>query len=172
MSGTFFTTAAAAPFLMHDLLGRSATEFGFYFFLYPAGYCIGNLISSRLAGRIAIEPMVMAGSLINLGSMAVETALILGGHLSPLAIFLPGFFITFGQGLALPNAQAGAIGVRPALAGTSAGIGVFCQTLASALFVQLYGTLADGTPRPMIYVAISGAMLAVLCAIVPLRTRR
>ncbi len=162
MSGTFFATAAAAPFLMHDLMGRSATEFGLYFFLYPAGYFIGNLIASRLAGRVAIEPMVLTGALCNLAAIGVEAALLLGGWLTPLAIFIPGFFITFGQGLALPNAQAGALQVRPPLAGTAAGIGAFCQALASAVFVQLYGLFADGTAGPMLAVAASSAMLFVL----------
>jgi DHA1 family bicyclomycin/chloramphenicol resistance-like MFS transporter len=171
MSGTFFATAAAAPFLMHDVLGRSATEFGLYFFLYPAGYCVGNFLSSRLAGRVAIEPMVLVGGLCNFAAIAVEAGLLLGGLLSPLAIFVPGFFITFGQGLALPNAQAGAIQVRPPLAGTAAGIGVFCQALASAVFVQLYGFFANGTAVPMVAVAASSAVLAVLCGVVAMVSR-
>ena len=172
MSGTFFATAAAAPFLMHEALGRSATEFGLYFFLYPAGFCAGNFLSSRLAGRVAIEPMVLVGALFNFLAIGVEAALLLGGYLSPLAIFVPGFFITFGQGLALPNAQAGAIQAQPPLAGTAAGIGAFCQALASAIFVQLYGFFANGTVMPMVAVAASSAVLAVLCGIVPMMGRR
>jgi MFS transporter, DHA1 family, multidrug resistance protein len=170
-SGTFFAIAAASPFLMQDALGRSATEYGFYFFAFPAGYCIGNLVSSRLAGRVAIERMVIVGSLVNLAAVALQAAVILAGHLSPLAIFAPGFCITFAQGLALPNAQAGAMQTRPELAGTAAGIGVFCQTLASAVFAELYGLLADGTAAPMIEVAALAAVLTVLCGAVPMFLR-
>jgi DHA1 family bicyclomycin/chloramphenicol resistance-like MFS transporter len=172
MTGTFFAMIAAGPFLMHERLGRSATEFGFYFFFYPAGYCIGNLISSRLAGRVSIEAMVVTGSLINFASVAAQAAIILGGGLSPLAIFVPGFFVTFAQGLALPNAQAGAMQVRPTLAGTAAGIGVFCQALGSAVFAQLYGMLADGTAAPMIGVAALAATLGVASGSVPILSRR
>lgn len=172
MSGTFFAIAAASPFLMEVQLGRSATAFGFYFFFYPAGYCIGNLISSRLAGRASIEAMVLTGSLINFATVAGQAAFILGGWLTPFTIFVPGFFVTFAQGLALPNAQAGAMQARPQLAGTAAGIGVFCQTLGSAIFAQLYGTLADGTARPMIGVAALGAVLVVAAGVVPVLSRR
>jgi len=166
-SGTFFAIVAASPFLMQDQLGRSATEYGFYFFLYPAGYCIGNLVSSRVTGRVAIETMVLAGSLINLAALASQAALVLGGRLSPLVIFVPGFFITFAQGLALPNAQAGAMQVKPDLAGTAAGIGVFCQMIAAALFAQIYGWAANGTPLPMIATATAAAILTLAAGAIP-----
>src|SRR5579863_7393616 len=42
MSFMFFAIAAASPFLMKDLLGRSATEYGLYFMLFPLGYTTGN----------------------------------------------------------------------------------------------------------------------------------
>ncbi|HXQ52470.1 MAG TPA: multidrug effflux MFS transporter [Stellaceae bacterium] len=171
-SGTFFAMAAASPFLMQGALGRSATAFGLYFFCYPAGYCIGNLISSRVAGRVSIETMVLTGSLVNLAAVGVQAGFVVGGTLSPLVIFLPGAFVTFAQGLALPNAQAGAMQVRPDLAGTAAGMGVFVQTLFMALFAQLYGSLADGTAYPMVAVAALAAVSSAVCGAVPLLLQR
>ena len=170
-SGSFFTIAAASPFMMEEVLHRSATEYGFFFFAFPAGYCVGNFVSSHLAGRVAIERMVMLGSLVNAAAVAIQAAIILAGHLSAASIFVPGLFITFSQGLALPNAQAGAMQTKPELAGTAAGIGVFCQTLASGVFAELYGLLADGTPVPMIEVAAFASALTVLCGAVPLFLR-
>ncbi len=79
-------------------------------------------------------------------SVAGFTAATLAGHLSPPSIFLSGFLVTFAQGLALPNTQAGAIRLAGPLAGTASGIGVFCQMFGAALFTQLYGFAADGTP--------------------------
>jgi DHA1 family bicyclomycin/chloramphenicol resistance-like MFS transporter len=37
MSVSFFAIAAASPFLMKDVLGRSASEFGVYFMCFPIG---------------------------------------------------------------------------------------------------------------------------------------
>jgi DHA1 family bicyclomycin/chloramphenicol resistance-like MFS transporter len=160
MSLAFFAIAAASPLLMKDLLGQTATEYGVYFMLFPLGYLTGNWISSRLSGRVAIDDMVIAGSLLGFLVIASQAALILAGHLSPLLIFLPGGMISFAQGLSLPNAQAGAMRVAPALAGTAAGIGVFAQMLLAAVSSELYGILADGTPLPMIALTVSGALLA------------
>lgn len=165
MSFMFFGIAAASPFLMKDLLHRTATEYGLYFMFFPLGYCSGNLISSRLSGRVAIEKMVLAGALICVVAIATQSSLILAGYLSPLLIFAPGGTLSFAQGLALPNAQAGAMRIKPALAGTAAGLGVFIQMLLSALSAEIYGLLADGTPRPMIMISSLGAVLAVATAV-------
>ena len=78
------------------------------------------------------------------------------GCVMPLAFFIPGTFITMAQGIAMPYGQVGAMAEIPRFAGTAAGVGVFMQNFGAAIFAQLYGILADGTPRPMI-------MIAVLC---------
>lgn len=166
MSFMFFAIAAASPFLMKDVLGRSATEYGLYFMCFPLGYCSGNLISSRLSGRVAIETMVLTGALLCGLVVAGQAGFILAGYLSPLLLFVPGGLISFSQGLSLPNAQAGAMRVLPALSGTAAGLGVFVQMLLSAVSAEVYGLLADGTPMPMIAISSIGAVLAVGAAIV------
>lgn len=161
MSFVYFAIAAASPFLMKDVLRETATEYGLYFMCFPLGYCSGTLISSRLSGRVAVEKMVVAGSLVCLVAVAMQAGLILAGFLAPLLIFIPGSFVSFAQGLALPNAQAGAIRIRPELAGTAAGLGVFVQMLLSAIAAELYGFFANGTPLPMIMISSAGAIFVI-----------
>jgi DHA1 family bicyclomycin/chloramphenicol resistance-like MFS transporter len=164
MSFSFFAIAAASPFLMKDVLGRTAAEYGLYFICFPLGYFAGNLVSSRLSGRVGVEKMVLAGALLCFVVVAAQAGLVIAGHLSPLLIFVPGGLMSFAQGLSLPNAQAGAIRVNPALAGTAAGLGVFVQMLLSAIATEVYGLLADGTPMPMIAVSVFGSVMAVVTA--------
>ncbi len=171
-TGTFYAMAAAASFLMKDYLGRSATEFGMYFVLFPTGLLLGNLLSSRISHHFGIEAMVLAGSVINFAAVITQSAVVLAGHLTPLVIFIPGFLVTFGQGIALPNAQAGALRVIPALAGTAAGIGVFCQSFFGAVFSQAYGQLADGTPRPMVVTVMVGAITTLIAGLTPFLLKR
>jgi MFS transporter, DHA1 family, multidrug resistance protein len=164
MSFLFFAVASASPFLMKDLLHRTATEYGLYFMCFPIGYCSGNLISSWLSGRVQVEKMVMAGAVVCFVVVGMQAALVLNDYLTPLIIFVPGGMMSFAQGLALPNAQAGAMRIRPELAGTAAGLGLFVQMLLSAVSAQLYGLIADGTPIPMIMLSSAGAVLAVATA--------
>jgi DHA1 family bicyclomycin/chloramphenicol resistance-like MFS transporter len=146
---------------MKELLARPATEFGLYFALLPIGFICGTMISSRLGSRAPTEAMVLIGSLICLAAIAVQAALLLTLPPAPLMFFLPGALVTLSQGIALPYAQAGAMATVPRLAGTAAGIGVFVQQVAGALFAQLYGIIADGTPRPMILATGVSAVLGV-----------
>ncbi len=167
VTGAFITVASAAPTLMKELMHRPATEFGFYFVMFPVGFFCGNLIASGLGGRVAAETMVLAGSSLLMTTIVLQATLLLSGHVVPLTLFVPGFFITLSQGLALPNGQAAAIATVPRLAGTAAGIGVFIQHFCGAGFAQLYGFLSDGTPGPMIVTAGISASLCLIAGAIP-----
>ena len=95
-----------------------------------------------------------------------------GGWVTPLAFFLPGTFITMAQGIAMPYAQVGAMAEVPRFAGTAAGIGVFMQNFCAAVFSQLYGMFADGTPRPMIMIAVLCGVLTLIVGVVPILQKR
>ena len=171
-SGAFFAMAPAAAFLMTDYLGRPATEFGLYFLFFPVGYWIGNFISSWFSGRVAINIMVFVGSSVLILTALALAAFMVFGLVSPLTIFIPGFLITFAQGMALPNAQAGALSVDRNLAGTAAGIGTFMQFFWAAIFTQLYSILDDGTPIPMVITVSIAAGLSFTAGVIPfLRAR-
>jgi DHA1 family bicyclomycin/chloramphenicol resistance-like MFS transporter len=162
MTSTFLVTATAASSLLKDLLHRPSTEFGIYFLLFPLGFLAGNFITTRIGNRAANETMVLAGSLLSLAAVTTQSSLLLGGLVTPLTLFVPGFFITMAQGISLSYAQAGAMATSPKLAGTAAGVGVFVQNLCAALFAQLYGFVADGTVAPL----TETTAITVLCGLV------
>ena len=167
-TGAFMTIASASSSLMSEYLHRPATEFGLYFLLFPVGFLMGNLISSRLSNRVSIETMVCAGSFLTFAAIAAQAGLLLSGAMTPLAMFLPGTFLTMGQGIALPYGQAGAMATIPQLAGTAAGVGVFMQFFGGASFSQLYGFFADGTPVPMVAIATATGAVGMIVGTIPL----
>ena len=171
-SGAFFTMAIASAFVMKEYLHRPASEYGLWFMLFPTGYWMGNFVSSRLSGRVAIETMVLAGAIVLILTAAGQAVLVLNDIVVPLTIFIPGMLVTFAQGIARPNAQAGALGVARDLAGTAAGIGAFMQMFAAGAFTQLYGFLADGTPVPMVIAVAISAALSFVAGIVPFAMAR
>jgi len=166
-TGVFFTMAAATSFLMIEYLGRPASEFGLFFIAFPAGFISGSIISSRFAGRVAPEKMVLVGSIILMTASLTQAGFLFAGIVTPLTIFLPGYFAILAQGISLPNAQSGAIIVAGPLAGTGSGIGVFVQLLAAATFTQIYGLIADGTPFPMAAIVSVSAVLALVMGVIP-----
>jgi DHA1 family bicyclomycin/chloramphenicol resistance-like MFS transporter len=148
-TASFLVTATAASTLLKEMLHRPSTEFGFYFLAFPFGFLSGNFITSRIGTRVANETMVFVGSLLVLLTVTAQACVQLSGTITPLTLFVPGFFISMAQGISLPYAQAGAMAINPKLAGTAAGIGVFMQNFAGAAFAQLYGLLANGTVLPL-----------------------
>lgn len=171
-SGVFFTVAAAFAVIMNEQLGRPASEYGMYFVCFPLGFLSGNIISSRIAGRVGIERMVLAGSILVFATVALQMSLLLSGHVSPMTLFGPGFLITLAQGIALPSAQSGAIAMVPSSIGTAAGIGVFTQMFVGAAMSQIYGAVATVSLLPLAVVSVLSASLVLICGFVPYRLMR
>jgi DHA1 family bicyclomycin/chloramphenicol resistance-like MFS transporter len=171
-TGAFMVMAVAAASLMTELLHRPATEFGLYFLLFPLGFFTGNFISTRLGGRVSTETMVLAGSLMAMAAVLAQAVVLTSGWVIPLAFFLPGTFITMAQGISMPFGQAAAMAEIPRLAGTAAGVGVFMQNFCAAVSTQIYGFLADGTPRPMIAMAVLCGFLTLISGAIPYLLKR
>jgi len=171
-SGSFLVMATAASSLMTEMLHRPSAEYGMYFLLFPFGFLTGSFVTSRIANRVANEPMVLVGSVLSLAAVVVQAILLLSGHVTPLTLFGPGFFVSMAQGLSMSYAQAGAMAINPKLAGTAAGMAVFTQNFVGALFAQLYGILADGTPVPLIEANATSAVLGLAAGGLPFLIRR
>ena len=78
-TGVFFTMAAATSFLMIEYLGRPASEFGLFFIAFPAGFISGSIISSRFAGRVVPEKMVLMGSIILMTASLTQAGFLFAG---------------------------------------------------------------------------------------------
>ncbi|WP_247887362.1 multidrug effflux MFS transporter [Azospirillum sp. SYSU D00513] len=145
----FFAFLAGAPFIMVDMLGRSASEYGIVFILLSVGYMAGNLLVSRLAGRWRGERLMLIGLVLSLTGPAVMLALLLAGVFTPLALFLPATVMCLGNGLVMPTSMSAAIGVEPRLAGTASGLLGFCQMGMGAAVSATVGAMKDGEPFVM-----------------------
>ena len=156
-SATFMSINAGAALLMIEVLERPATEYGLYFMLGPLGFMLGNYLSGRFSGRVSAASLIVGGAAVNLiGAVSAATPLA-GFALTPLALFIPVMVLSIGQGLSMPQAQAAAMSVDPALTGTASGIVVFAQFLMGALLTQAVAHFHDGTALPMVVVVVGAA---------------
>ena len=146
----FFAFVSGAPYFVIDVLERPATEYGLYFILVSVGYMAGNFTAARVTRRVGLDRMIVLGSSLALVVAALVLGLLLTLPWAPVLLFGPMMLGSFASGLAMPNAQAGAISVDPALAGTASGVAGFTQLLVAALVSQAVGMLQDGTPYPML----------------------
>ena len=113
--------------------------------------------------------MVLIGSWLVLLGILLAAGLTVGGLWTPVALFGPMMLATFGNGLSIPNAQAGAISVDPVLAGTASGLSGFTQMLVAALVSQAVGVLQNGTPYPMLAFMVGCAVISLIGFVLPRR---
>jgi DHA1 family bicyclomycin/chloramphenicol resistance-like MFS transporter len=99
--------------------------------------------------------------------VTTQSSLLLAGLVTPLTLFVPGFFITMAQGLSLSYAQSGAMATNAKLAGTAAGVGVFVQNFCGAAFAQLYGVIADGTVVPLTETTAISVLCGLFAGVLP-----
>jgi DHA1 family bicyclomycin/chloramphenicol resistance-like MFS transporter len=163
--GMFMAFLGAAPFVMVNVLGRPPTEFGLFFMMISAGFMTGSFLMGRFGQRLGMDRMMRIGSGLAVVLGAVMLGLVLAGIWTPWSIFLPGAGMALANGLAMPNAQAGAVSISPRFAGTASGLIAFLQMLVGAGFAQLAGIVQDDTPIPMAALMLSASILAFLCSV-------
>jgi DHA1 family bicyclomycin/chloramphenicol resistance-like MFS transporter len=161
VSAVFFAFLAGAPYVMIELMGRSPAEYGFYFAIVPSGYILGNFVTGRFAGSVGSNRMILAGTLVVLASVAAMAAVFAAGFMHPTALFLPMFFIGAGNGLVLPSGIAGAVSVKPDLAGAAAGLTGSLQIGCGALVAPLVGAALETTVWPLIVIMMVCSLLAI-----------
>jgi len=149
-SAPFFTFLGGGPHVVVTLMGRSSAEFGLWFAVSSLGYMSGNFSVSRLAQRLGVDAMIMAGIAFEmLGACLTLGLLATVPEAGPAIIFLPQMLISYGNGLLLANAIAGAVSVKPQAAGTAAGITGFTQMAVGAASTQAISILLAGSNSAM-----------------------
>lgn len=166
-SGIFFAFLGGAPLVAEIMLGMSPSQYGNFFAMVAGGYAIGNLISGRFTARIGLNRMIVAGAVMA-AAVTLTMLLLFGtGHGAPIALFGPMFFGGVANGLVLPSTTAGAISVRPEIAGAAAGLLGALQIGSGAVLAALTGVLLAGQASavPMILIMSLAAVLALLLSV-------
>ncbi len=148
-AGAFFAFLGGGPFVATDMLGLAPSGYGVYFGIISAGYMLGNFLSGRFSPTVGINRMMLAGNVIATLGMVLAFILFGAGLNHPLSLFGPAFFTGVGNGVTLPNANAGIVSIRPDLAGSASGLGGALQIGGGALLSVLAGALLTLDIRPL-----------------------
>jgi len=173
-SGPFFSFLGGAPHVVVSMLGRSSAEYGLWFFIPSFGFMAGNFMVSRLARRFGIDALIWWGIVLTIAGALLNIALYLAAPgWEMVTIFLPQIVVGVGNGLLLPTAIAGAVSIRPQVAGTASGMTGFIQMAVGAAAAQLGGHVVAGASNatPMLLLML-GFGVATAGAVFMLVTRR
>lgn len=140
-SGAFFAYLGGAPFVATQLFGMNSAQMGIYFGAPAVGYFFGNFLSGRYSARFGVNRMVLAGCAICGTGVAISLSIFAAGNGSAEVFFGFMTLVGIGNGLAIPNATAGALSVRPHLAGTASGLSGAIMIGGGAALSALAGAL-------------------------------
>jgi MFS transporter, DHA1 family, multidrug resistance protein len=164
-SAPFFSFLGAAPHVVVSMLGRTSAEYGLWFFVPSIGFMAGNFAVSRLTTRFGIDALIWWGIALTIAGCLLNVAVYVALPGWEMAtIFLPQIVIGFGNGLLLPTSIAGAVSIRPQVAGTASGVTGFVQMGIAAIAAQLGGHVisqaTDALPM-LLLMLIFGAATAI-----------
>lgn len=166
-SGAFFAFLGGAPFVAETVLGLEPVELGFYFGFISLGYMAGNFIAGRFSQSVGLNLMMLLGCATGVVGMIVTLLLFMSGYQTALAFFGSISLVGLGNGMTLPNANAGIVSVRPHLAGSASGLGGTIMIGGGAALSAITGTMLteDKGASPLIYMMLLSSVIAVFCAI-------
>lgn len=161
----FFVFVGGAPHVVVSIMGRTSAEYGLWFTISSLGYMSGNFAVSRLSERYGIDRLIRWGLLIELvGAVGCALILACAPANTPAMLFIPQVIISFGNGLMLPNALSGAIGVRPQASGAASGMTGFMQMALGAVCAQaishVLAEIPSALPLPLVTIALLCVALA------------
>lgn len=161
-AASFFSFLGGAPYVSRSLFDMSPTEYGLYFVLVAGGYSLGNFFSGRYSAMVGLFRMMLIGNLITLFACGSLVILSLVSLESPQILFSAMFFLGIGNGVTLPNSNAGVVSVLPRLAGSASGLSGSLVTMVSAAASYLVALVLSDTMLPMALFMSSFALLAVI----------
>ncbi|TGN59405.1 Bcr/CflA family efflux MFS transporter, partial [Paracoccus liaowanqingii] len=139
-SGAFFAYLGGAPFVGEQIFDLTPAQVGYWFAAPSIGYITGNFLSARFSPRLGLNLMILMGAVICTAALTLALAVDLAGRIRPLAFFGAIAVMGLGNGMVLPNANAGMMSVRPELAGTASGLGGALAVGGGAALSALAGT--------------------------------
>ena len=171
-SAIIFTFAGGGPYIVVNQMGRSTAEYGVWFASSGLAYLLGNLVSVRLSPRHGIDRMIWLGIALQIAGSVLNVIWgVTGLNQTPSWLFGTHMIVMFGNAIAMANASAGAISIRPQAAGTAAGAMGFLQmgfgSLCSQLGAFLGGQFATPLPLNIAILIISASCAIAIMLLVP-----
>jgi MFS transporter, DHA1 family, multidrug resistance protein len=169
--GAFFVFVTGVPYVATATWGLTPALVGLGVGSITGGFMLGAAITARLAPRSRPARLILAGRLVPTAALLAALALSACGVSHPAATFGLTIFVGFGNGLTIANTNAGAISVRPDLAGTAAGLsGAMAVGLGALLsWLTAYFIERATTPATLGVLMLACVLLSLAAALAAIR---
>ena len=142
-TGAFYVFLAGVPMVAARQFSISPGLLGFYMGTITAGFAAGSFLAGRYSQRYARTTMMITGRSIAVLGLSLGLILFLTGYAHGVTLFFATVFVGVANGISMPSVNAGAISIRPGLAGSAAGLMGASTVAAGALLTTLTGFLLE-----------------------------
>jgi DHA1 family bicyclomycin/chloramphenicol resistance-like MFS transporter len=172
--GAFYVFVTGVPYVAKEVWGLSPAEVGIGVGSITGGFLVGAAASARHARRLGMGVLMVSGRAVSVSAVALALAVFAAGVSHPLALFGLTVFVGLGNGLTLPSANAGTLSVRPALAGTAAGLSGAISMALGAVLSTLTAVVVErsATPGALLAIIMGCVLLSIVAALVAIRLER
>jgi len=162
-TGAFYVFLAGVPLVAARQFDISPGVLGFYMGTITAGFAVGSFVAGRYSKHYPRTTMMITGRSFAVVGLTLGLILFLAGYAHGLTLFIATVFVGVANGISMPSVNAGAISIRPGLAGSAAGLLGASTVGGGALLTSLTGyLLEDGDAATRLL----GIML--LCSVISL----
>ncbi|MGI9414275.1 MAG: multidrug effflux MFS transporter [Hyphomicrobiales bacterium] len=170
-TGAFYSFLAGAPLVAEALFAMSPAVLGFYMGTITVGYMLGSYLSGRYAQRYSLTTMMIAGRIVACAGLSAGLALNLAGFVHVASLFGATVFVGLGNGLTMPSSNAGALSVRPRLAGSASGLSGALTVAGGAVLTSITGAILTGgnAAYALIGMMLFSSSMALVAALYVLR---
>ena len=136
-----------------------------------AGFALGSFLSGRYSKRYPLTAMMIVGRIVACVGLTVGLGLFLAGFVNVFSIFGTTVFVGLGNGLTMPSANAGALSVRPKLAGSASGLKGALTVGGGAILTSIAAVVLTegGGPYQLLGMMLFCSVIALLAALDLLR---
>ena len=139
--GAFYVFISGVPLVAAALFDMGTATLGIGMGSITAGFIFGSFLAGRFAGGRALTTMMITGRVVACGGLTLGLILLLSGVVHAVTLFGACMFVGIGNGLTMPSSNAGAMSVRPDLAGSASGLSGALTVAGGAAMSALTGVV-------------------------------
>jgi DHA1 family bicyclomycin/chloramphenicol resistance-like MFS transporter len=157
-----FAWISSAAFVLQDIYGVSALAFGLSFAVASSGYLVGTTLAARFISRWGGWRIMGLGAVgMAVGGLVVILLSAFGVHSSVALVAAMALYLA-GMGMALPQAQAGALLPFPDRAGAASSLLGFITQILSAVVGAVIGHVLTASAWPLAVAMVMAGGLSLL----------
>lgn len=140
-TGAFYAFLAGVPLVATSAFAMPPVLLGLCIGTITVGFFFGSFLSSHHAKDYPLATIMLIGRIVACAGLLLGILSFAAGAEHAAFLFGSTIFVGIGNGLTMPSATAGALSVKPALAGSASGLSGALTVLGGAVLTTVTGSV-------------------------------